>query len=326
MRALVIGGTGAVGREVVAALRGRGHEAVPSGRSIAEGEGLRLDLSSVGGCDRLAAVAGDFDVVVNTTGMDDLRLVAAIGQVPYVDITASSAYLDALLRRGGSATVVAGAGIAPGATTLLAAALDPQPGDSIDVAVLLSTGETHGPAAVAWTADLAGAQIHRAPEGVAVLNYRERRRITVAGRTTTHLRTDFPDHILLAKTGANVRSYLTLGSGLANAGLALVGAVPALRGLLAAAPHWGGDAWQVAALNRETGEVRYVGGNGQSRATGEIAALAAIEAARRPDLGVISLAGLERVSLLEAAISVTRSGIERARVGARSVIFRNSAL
>lgn len=305
MRALVLGGTGAVGSATVAALRQRGHEALPGSRSATAPGSVELDLASASGRRRMVAVAQECDVVIDASGREDPILARDLAEIPYVDISASAAYLDVLRDRPGAATLVLGAGIAPGVSTVLAAAVNPHPGDALDIAVLLGTGEVHGPAAVAWTAELAGRPIHRAPEGSTVQNLREVRRFPLDGRPRRYLRADFPDHVLLEHTGATIRSYLALGSPLGTAGLALVGALPTLRGILAAAPHWGDDRWRVAVTNRRTGETLAASGYGQSRATGAFAALAAIAAADQPELGAVSMADLVDLAALETVESVT---------------------
>ncbi|UTX53258.1 NAD-dependent epimerase/dehydratase family protein [Leucobacter aridicollis] len=306
MRALVLGGTGAVGTAVASALEARGHVALRGSRRAPNGpSGVQLDLASEAGRARMREVARSCDVVIDASGREDPAIARDLTGVPYVDTSANTAYLAALRSAAGVATLVLGAGIAPGASTILAAATDPRPGDDIDISVLLGTGEVHGPAAVEWTAALAGTEVYAAPETAPVLNYRERRRIQIDGKARTHLRTDFPDHLLLDAAGARIRTYLTLGSPLATAGLALVGAVPALRGILAAAPHWGDDKWRVAATNRRTGVSLAASGFGQSRATGELAALAGIQAAERPDLGAVTMAILFGTEVFDEAASVT---------------------
>lgn len=304
MRALVLGGTGAVGSAAVAALRARGHEALAGSRSATSPGSVQLDLTTAAGRTRMAEVARECDAVIDASGREDPALATELSGIPYVDTSAGTAYLARLRDRPGGVTLVLGAGIAPGVSTVLAAAVDPHPGDELDVAVLLGTGEVHGPAAVAWTADLAGRDIHLAPEGRPVRNLREQRRFPLDGRMRRYLRTDFPDHVLLARSGATIRSYLALGSPLGTAGLAVVGAIPALRGVLAAAPHWGDDRWRVAVTNRRTGETLAASGFGQSRATGEFAALAAIEAAARPHLGPVTMAEVLGTDALDAAVSV----------------------
>ncbi len=301
MKVLILGGTGAVGRAAATALRRRGHEVIPSGRTLDPGEGLRLDLGTAEGRDRYAAAAMDVDAIVNASGIEDQELRSLAAQTAFIDTSAGSAYLDRLATVPSSAPTVLGAGIAPGVSTLLAAALDASDGDDVDIAVVLGTGEHHGPAAVAWTAALAGADVHRPAEGHPVRNLREQRRFPFAGRNRLHLRADFPDHVLLPHL--RVRSYLSLTSPSAVAGLALVGRFPALRGLLSAAPHWGDDRWQVTAAHRRSGRSLTVGGYGQSTATGEFAALAAERAVAdgRPRPGAVPLSVLAGTELLAEA-------------------------
>jgi hypothetical protein len=110
--------------------------------------------------------------------------------------------------------------------------------------------------------------------------------------------------VLLADTGVLVRSYLALSSGVGTAGLAVVGAVPAWRRVLAAAPHWGDARWEVTAENRRTGERLSAAGVGQSLATGEFAALAAIHAAAAPGRGAVTMADIADTDLLHDARTV----------------------
>lgn len=304
MKALILGGRGAVGRATIAVLEKRGHRAVAAGRTVATPEGIRLDAASADGRRRLSEAAGDFDAVVNAAGLEDPELVSLLPDTPLIEISATAAYLAELRDNSGPATVVLGAGIAPGVSTILAAGLTRRDDDDIDVAVMLGTGEAHGPAAVAWTAGLAGHDIHLPAEGGRVRNLRERRRFLAGGRNRLHLRADFPDHVLLARDGGKIRSYLALSSGLATAGLALVGAVPSWRGLLASAPHWGDARWEISAINRRNGEALSASGIGQSATTGEFAALAAILAAESPHRGAVTMADIADIGLLRQAESV----------------------
>ncbi|WP_226531878.1 saccharopine dehydrogenase [Microbacterium paraoxydans] len=312
MHALILGGRGAVGRAARAALQERGHEAVLAGRTIGETEGIPLDLTTPRGRERLAGAAIDVDVVINASGIEDPQLVTLLPETPLVDISATGAYLSELRSLSASATVVLGAGIAPGVSTLLAAALTSADGDDIDVAVMLGTGEAHGPAAVAWTAGLVGTDVHDPADDYPVRNLVERRRFVAAGRRRLHLRADFPDHVLLAGRGLRVRSYLALSSPVATAALAIVGAIPAWRGVLTASPHWGDARWEISATNRRTGEQRTASGIGQSLATGEFTALAAIRAVEDPRRGPVSMADLSDVGLLHDARTVLSTTTRRA--------------
>jgi hypothetical protein len=206
---------------------------------------------------------------------------------PLIDISASGAYLEGLHARA-TGPIVLGAGLVPGLSTVLAADLESLPGDELDVCVMLGSGEQHGPAAVEWTAGLVGAELYRPPEGRSVMNLRGGvRSAGPDGRVRRYLRADFPDHVLLNAVpgrshgdggGLRVRSYLTLSSSALTWALAVVGRLPALRGLLKIAPHAGNSNWHVVVHNRRTGERLQAEGVGQSEATGRLAALATIRA------------------------------------------------
>ncbi|EON32313.1 MULTISPECIES: saccharopine dehydrogenase [Gordonia] len=276
LRVLLLGGRGAVGAVVRRELEGDGH--IVTGTSRTAPGDVRIDLR-----DDLAALrtlAAEHDVVVNASGIERPDLGAATARTPLVDIAASGAYLDEL-RAASVGPVVLGAGLAPGLSTILTAALDSHAGDDLDVLVLLGAGEKHGPAAVAWTVGLVGTDVHCPPEGRPVRNLGESRRATGPdGRTRRYLRADFPDHVLLDDKPGVIRSYLTLSSAPMTAALGLVGRIPELRSTLTWAPPLGSEAWHVVAENRRTGERRQASGTGQSEATGRLTALAATRAAR----------------------------------------------
>ncbi|WP_433476707.1 hypothetical protein ACQPZP_06410 [Spirillospora sp. CA-142024] len=117
-RVVVLGGYGAVGREVVAGLRGHVPEVVVAGRDLAKARGVHyVDVSASR------------------------------------EVLAGIAKLDRLATER-SATAVLSVGLAPGITNLLAREFG---GADLDIGVLLGSGERHGPSAVEWTLDsLAG--------------------------------------------------------------------------------------------------------------------------------------------------------------------------
>ncbi|ROZ93799.1 saccharopine dehydrogenase [Gordonia sp. OPL2] len=290
MRALVLGGRGAVGSVVGAELGALGHDVVPTGRSVGI-RGLRIDLRTPPGLRTLASAAADHDVVVNASGIEDVAIRQACEAIPFVDMSASGDYLDRLADLPVPTATVLGAGLAPGLTTVLVAALDHRPGDSVDVAILLGSGETHGAAAVAWTAGLAGRALYAAPEPSPVVNFRERRRFDAGSGPCTYLRADFPDHVLVGHPGGiSVRSYLALGDRLSTIGLGIVGRLPRLRPLLDRAPHLGDDRWSVVVANRRAGQQISAVGRGQSTTTGRLVARAAIAAATSSSLGPVTMA------------------------------------
>ncbi|GAA1986206.1 hypothetical protein GCM10009718_24520 [Isoptericola halotolerans] len=274
MKALVLGARGAVGQHVVAALRGHGHDVTPAGRSGSDG-GVRVDLSAPDGAVRLREAAAGQAVVINASGVEEPWIAGELGGAALVDISASSAYLVALRACAAPSTsVVLGAGLVPGLSTVLVGALETRPGDEVDVAVMLGSGEKHGAAAVSWTEKLVGTDVHAPPEGVRVRNLRTRRRVVGPdGRRRTYLRTDFADHVLL--DDLVVRSWLTLSNGPATAALALVGRLGKGRRLISGAPLVGSEEWSLQATVRRTAQRLAATGSGQSRATGLLTALAA---------------------------------------------------
>jgi hypothetical protein len=290
MKALLLGARGAVGTVIRRELDRAGHGITAASR--AESDGARIDLR--GDLTSLAALAASHDVVINASGIERVELAAATGRTPLVDISATGSYLEAL--RSTSGPIVLGAGLVPGLSTVLAGSLATEPGDDIDVFVMLGSGERHGPAAVTWTAGLVGTDVHRPPETDAVRNFRGSiRSLGPDGRARRYLRADFPDHILLDARGASIRTHLTLGSALMTGALDLVGRMPALRGALTAAPHIGSDAWHVVARNRRTEERRQASGHGQSEATGRLTALAAVHVTESPTRGPVTMADLVAV-------------------------------
>ncbi|MFJ4223498.1 hypothetical protein [Microbacterium sp. NPDC089695] len=274
----MLGARGAVGTVVRRELEDAGHEVTAASR--ASSGGARVDLHA--DLSPIATLAAAHDVVVNASGVERAELASATRATPLVDISATGSYLERL-RSSSMGPVVLGAGLAPGLSTILARAVaeETDAGD-LDVLVMLGAGEKHGPAAVDWTAGLVGTPVHRPPEGGDVQNLRESLRAAGPdGRARRYLRADFPDHMLLDDLDRPVRSWLTLGSAPLTAALSLVGRMPALRGMLNAAPHWGSDAWHVVVRDRGTGRQRSAEGRGQSEATGRLTALAVVRVAER---------------------------------------------
>ncbi|GAC67011.1 NAD-dependent epimerase/dehydratase family protein [Gordonia soli] len=292
MKSLVLGARGAVGRVVVDRLRSDGVEVVPAGRTPPSG-GVRVDLGASDGLSALARAARGVDVVVNASGVEDPRIGMHVGSTPLVEISATAAYLDALATDAAAdATVVLGAGLAPGLSTAMIDALAVEPGDEVDMLISLGSGEAHGAAAVEWTARLIGADLHDPPERRPVRNLIDvHRGEDPGGRRRRYLRADFPDHLLLGRSrDVTVRSHLALSSPLATASLGLVARVPRLAPLVARSPHIGGADWHLVADARRSGERVVATGVGQSIATGVLTALAAQRIADRPGAGLVTMA------------------------------------
>ncbi|MBN9178007.1 MAG: hypothetical protein J0I43_11670 [Microbacterium sp.] len=305
-----MGARGAVGAAVTAEVRDLGHDPIQVGRTSVPG-GIAADATSSEGLKRIGAAARDVDAVIDASGLERLDLQRAIGTTPLIDISATASHLTRLAAAApAGSTVLLGAGIAPGASSVLIAALDVAPGDDIDVAVLLGAGEAHGAAAVEWTARLAGTTVFAAPEtdavGGKIRNLRTTRRFPDGGRDRRFLRADFPDDALIGRPrGLRVRSWLALDSALATNALALVGLVPPLAPMLRHAPHLGSDRWRVRVSNRRTGHTRLASGRGQSVATGRLAARAALRIAEGGVTGVVTMA-----DVLTPADLVSVDGIE----------------
>lgn len=304
LRVLVLGGYGAVGRHAVTALRAAGHAAVVAGRDPARAD-LPLDL---GDRAAVARAAADADVVLNAAGSEDPRLAAAVtgAGTAFVDVSATAGYLDALAGAAHAAPVVLSVGIAPGLTNLLAHAVarrDAAAGRDargpLDIAVVLGAGEAHGAAATAWSLGLLGSRFpDTTAPGRTVRSYTRGARFALPGGPRRLYRTDFSDqHVLTRELGRPVRTYFGTDSRLATAALAALTWVPPVGRLAGRAHLPGGEDW-VLQVRDASGPRATVTGTGQSRATGVLAARAAVLAARAP-AGAHHLPALARLEDLD---------------------------
>ncbi|MEU8137128.1 NAD-dependent epimerase/dehydratase family protein [Streptodolium elevatio] len=297
MKVLVLGGYGAVGRHVVAALREAGDTAYTAGRDTDRADRV-VDLRHG---DLPPAALDGIDVVVNAAGVELPGLVAQATDAgaAFVDMTASTGYVYAVEAMSPAAPVVLSVGLAPGLTTLLAAAAYADSPGPVDIALVLGAGEKHGPAATAWSYDLLGRRFPDTGGGPPVRNYTRGRPFALPGLGRRRLyRADFSDqHTLTRDLGAPVRTYFGMDSRAATAALALLTRVPggsrAPRGL-----HLpGSDRW-LAYARTATGRACWAQGRSQSRAT----AVVTVRAARRAvglDAGVHHVTGI--LSLAELA-------------------------
>jgi len=113
VRALVPGGYGAVGAEVVSELRAGGDDSPVAGRDPARADRV-VDFHEPGGASYRAALAS-VDVVVNAAGVEDpaVAAIAAERGAAFVDITATSAYVAALELLRPRRPVLVSVGLAP---------------------------------------------------------------------------------------------------------------------------------------------------------------------------------------------------------------------
>jgi len=281
MRALVLGGYGAVGAHAVTALRASGQIAVVAGRDPARAERV-VDLEDDSSYARALV---DIDVVINASGIEAPRLASTAARrgAGFVDVTATTAYVSALEALVAPAPVLVNVGLAPGLTNLLAAAVHAESPGAIELVVLLGAGERHGAAAVDWSYQRLGKRFSDPADRHQVRNYTEPRRFDLPEYGRRRLfRLDFSDqHALTRDLGTPVRTYFGLDSVLATWALAALtwipGASRAPRGI-----HLpGSDRWLVMARGAG-GATRWGRGSNQSRATGVMAALAATLVPRLP--------------------------------------------
>ncbi|ASR39509.1 hypothetical protein BAY61_20585 [Prauserella marina] len=262
-RVVILGGYGAVGREVVAGLLGHVPDVVVAGRDLAKAgtvagaTPLRLDLRD----DDLSLL--DADAVVMCADQENVRGARAClaRGVHYVDVSADHKVLTGIgelhnLAVEHEATAVLSVGLVPGVTNLLARSLN---GDDTDIGVLLGLGEHHGPSAVRWTLDALGdvgeswRMRFPAPYGERVVH-------------------GFPFSDQFTLPG-KVRTGLCLDSRAMSAFLPRIGKFRHAKPLswLLRNVHFGRDGFAVAAASN--GKVMAFSGRRQSRATGLVAAM-----------------------------------------------------
>lgn len=272
MNVLVLGGYGAVGGHLVAALRDAGDTAVAAGRDPARAD-VVVDLADPALTAYRAALRGT-DIVVNASGAENPELAAVAGRCGcvFVDITATAAYVEKLHALPDPGPILVDVGLAPGLTDLLADAVHAESPGPLDIAVLLGAGERHGAAATEWSYHLLGKHFHDGD--TRVRNYTRPERFLLPGerRPRRMYRLDFADqHTLRRRLGVTVRTYFALDSRSATVALAALtwipGASKAPRGL----PLPGSEQWTVLARGRD-GVGRWARGTNQSRATAIITA------------------------------------------------------
>jgi saccharopine dehydrogenase-like NADP-dependent oxidoreductase len=281
VRALVLGGYGAVGARIVTQLRSGGDVAIAAGRDPARADRV-VNLADAS---TLQAALSDVDVVVNAAGVEDPAVAALITGygAALVDITASTGYVAALERLDPPRPVFLSVGLAPGLTNLLAAAVHAAAPGPVDLAVFLGAGERHGAAAVAWSYGLLGRRFHDPATGGQVRNYTQPRRFDLPGLGRRRLyRADFSDqHALTRDLQVPVRTYFGLDSRLATATLAALTRIPGASHAPQGLPLPGSDRWLVLART-EDGTSRWASGRVESHATAVLAATATRVAAELP--------------------------------------------
>ncbi|MFD3745462.1 NAD-dependent epimerase/dehydratase family protein [Nocardia sp. NPDC058633] len=281
MTVLVLGGYGTVGAHLVRLLRAEGIPAQAAGRDASRADRV-VDIRDSASVDAALAAAS---IVVNCVGAEDVQLAQACAGrgIPFLDISATSEYVRSLENVEGPA--VLGVGLAPGLTTLLAVDALAHHRGPVDIMIGLGSGESHGPAATAWTYRLLGQRFPDA-DGSSIRNFTGRQSFPlpeeVAYRPFPAVRADFADqHRLTREFGVPVRTYLRLDSRLATLGLSALTWAPALQPLAPAHMPGSSDRW-VALARSADGSIRSATGRGQSLATAVVAAITVRAVIRTP--------------------------------------------
>lgn len=282
MRALVLGGYGAVGAETVAELRSAGDTAFAAGRDPSRADRV-VDLTSRSS---YQSALGDIDVVINAAGLEDPQLadLATEAGATFVEVSATTKYIAALGLLKPAAAVLVNVGLAPGLSNLLAADVRATSPGPVDIAVLLGAGEKHGAAAIDWTYRLLGRHFPDTQHtGRTVRNYTQPSRFQLPGYGRRSLfRTDFSDqHTLTRDLGVPVRTYLGMDSRLVTASLAALTWVPGGSRLPRGIQLPGSTRWLILARAPD-GATRWAHGLGQSHATAVMAVTAAHAATALP--------------------------------------------
>ncbi|MCU1405059.1 MAG: saccharopine dehydrogenase-like oxidoreductase [Glaciihabitans sp.] len=274
MQVAILGGYGSVGRATTVALQAAGHTVLAVGR---DPERADIVLDAVNDKAGIVPMLAGLDAVVNAAGIEDVtvaRIITGHG-IGLVDVSSNMDYLGELENLGG-APVIVGVGLAPGISSILAAAVDEVDASITDIGIVLGAGDSHGRAAQEWTLSLLGRSFTDTETDRPVRNFSRGRKFTLPdGSRRTLLRADLSDqHEMSRDLGKPVTTSFGLDSRFATSVLAAVGRVPGSGALARRAHPSGGSDWFVAATARAGGTSISATGTGQSEATGLVAAAA----------------------------------------------------
>lgn len=288
---VVLGATGAVGHHVAALLATRGHRVVVVSRHADQARTVADALPGAtgvaGNIDDPASIAVESPgVVVNCTGTEDVAALTRwrLAGWRVVDITASSPYATDLveLDHDGPPLIV-GVGLIPGVTSLLARHLveADESVRSVTISCLVGLGEEYGDASRAWTYGQLGRTIED-PSGV-FRNFSDPAVVDFPGGFGRRRawRFDFADRAILPpEIGVAVTTRYGFDSRGAGRALALASAIPHAPAMLLRLNRLSrraveGTAWWAGVIETDTGARATAIGNGQSRGTAAITAIAA---------------------------------------------------
>lgn len=287
---VVLGGAGAVGRQVSRHLVRLGHHVVVAGRNKATIQAVVSDLPEATarvvdftGADG-PTDAGSPGIAINCTGIESAESVEHWREHGwgFVDITASSTFAAQLAAAPSDGpALVFGVGLIPGLTGLMCSeimARQPQT-SSITASCLLGLAEEYGNAAQDWTY----AQLGREVEGSrgTFRNFSEPAAVDFPGGFGRRMawRFDFADRVLLPPhLGVEIETRLCFDSRLAGRALAAASALPRVLGALrtispATRRSIGRSTWWAATLETNDGPAGWAIGDNQSAGTGLMVAL-----------------------------------------------------
>lgn len=155
---LIVGGYGTVGSQIAKMLAAKAeNHVIIAGRSMAKGEatGFEARVIDLRAPDTWGAALEDVDLVVVSIDQTDTDFVSEVARrrIGYIDVTAGDAFFRQVEALSVSSPVVLSLGLAPGLSNLLAAAAANELDDvrSIEIGILMGTGDDHGAAAIAWS-------------------------------------------------------------------------------------------------------------------------------------------------------------------------------
>lgn len=206
---LIVGGYGAVGSKIAATLAAvPTNTAIIAGRSLDKARAIAAELNTQARHidttrpETWPEALSGVDLVIMCIDQSDTQLLAAISArgIAYLDVTAGDAFFRQAEALSLSTPALLSVGLAPGLSNLLAVAASNHMDKvgSIEIGLLMGTGDEHGSAAIAWST----AQMFdpNAPRDDAIVDFGPD-----FGRRKAHFM-DFSDQHALARTMPGVKT------------------------------------------------------------------------------------------------------------------------
>lgn len=153
---LIVGGYGAVGRQI-AAILSSAHHVIIAGRNLTKAKATGRDARHIDINDSSTwdSVLEGVDLVITCIDQQDTGFAQAVSKksCSMLDVTAGDAFFQQAEALNLSTPTLLSVGLAPGLSNLLAraASSDVDQVDSIEIGLLMGTGDEHGSAAIAWS-------------------------------------------------------------------------------------------------------------------------------------------------------------------------------